>query len=468
MHIFWILFNIVSLIWTFRSVIYHKGQYFDIPENISEFKHNMIAAGPFFVKLCQWLCQRPDIFNSNVISTLKDLQQYGYMHSFDQTEKLVNNDIGTDYDNYFTFTGTLPIASGTIAQAYLGTLNNDPDKTIIIKVVHPNILDKISNDAETIVAVYVFLAHYYKILNAVDISELVTIFKSQCDMRIEAINTKLFADQFRGYTSVGFPHIMCAGNNHIIESFIDGFTYDVLVNKRPDFLIQAKVLAMSAYLQMFLCNGFFHGDCHNGNILYTIEESDKLKVHFIDCGYVFKATPKIVESTISFCKAINTHDADLLCDSIFALVNSTTDEQMYDNFRVDINEMISYFHSKNRIDTHIIRSIIQIIYKNQLKINSTFINGLFGLILITEDIDTRISSDITIFEFMVNYLVFHSEFDELKKIVISFIDVPAAFSNAHIINRIYNEYSLKLNEVTVSVDDNPVKDQFDTLESLMA
>ena len=81
-------------------------------------------AGPAFVKFGQWVSMRRDMFHPHVCKTLCGLQKDCYTHSWDHTEKVLESEIGQNWEEYFEEIDKTPIGSGCVAQVYKWILSD--------------------------------------------------------------------------------------------------------------------------------------------------------------------------------------------------------------------------------------------------------------------------------------------------------------------------------------------------------
>ena len=129
------------------------------------------VAGPAFIKLAQWASTRRDLFSDECCSILSRLLTSCDPHDWNQTAKILEQNLGPDWENTFLFPDHKPIGSGCVAQVYKGYLNLDspviagnpevadvvkmkPTSTVLgkrcismaIKVLHPGVIGAMEMD----------------------------------------------------------------------------------------------------------------------------------------------------------------------------------------------------------------------------------------------------------------------------------------------------------------------------------
>ena len=139
-------YNIFDSFTYFFKIIFND-KYLEKENNIIQFKKKMTDNGPLYIKFCQLISQRDDIFNCNkdLKKHLIDLHENCPKHTYTETENIFKEDFpDSNIDDMFDYINPTPIASGSISQVYQVILKND-NKFSIMKVKHPNI-DKLMKD----------------------------------------------------------------------------------------------------------------------------------------------------------------------------------------------------------------------------------------------------------------------------------------------------------------------------------
>lgn len=119
-------------------------------------------AGPAFVKLGQWASTRRDLFTNEFCHILSDLHLNCTPHSWQDTVKALEASFGPDWQEALCIVDHTPIGSGCVAQVYQGQLHHHDsgssdgrdssvvvrsgDLPIAVKVLHPNIVQRMEQD----------------------------------------------------------------------------------------------------------------------------------------------------------------------------------------------------------------------------------------------------------------------------------------------------------------------------------
>ena len=117
-------------------------------------------AGPAFIKLGQWAGTRKDLFSDDFCQTLSNLHLHCTPHPWEDTERILEGNFGSDWRERLSIEDHTPIGAGCVAQVYRGQLHRvkegegedmtsapeDSNIPIAVKVLHPDIVCKMEQD----------------------------------------------------------------------------------------------------------------------------------------------------------------------------------------------------------------------------------------------------------------------------------------------------------------------------------
>jgi aarF domain-containing kinase len=193
--------------------------------------YTVTELGPAFVKLCQWIATRRDIFPPHICDRLAQLHDRGTCHDWSYTHQALVNSFGPNYEqNGLHIDHDVDnkligiIGCGSAAQVYKGTLNVynpvngeiEETRPVAIKVLHPKFQYRVERDMWLLESV-VDLIHthvpsdYIKMLNLPRAARnFGTLLRLQSDLRCEADNLNEFRTNFYGTgteqeSSIFFP-----------------------------------------------------------------------------------------------------------------------------------------------------------------------------------------------------------------------------------------------------------------------
>ncbi|TPX61907.1 hypothetical protein PhCBS80983_g00787 [Powellomyces hirtus] len=243
--------------------------------------------GGLFIKLGQWMSSRGDLLPPAVCAVLARLQNkvkpHSAAHSKAAISALYN---GASIEEIFMEFDDAPVGVGAVAQVHRGILRptNDrpvdtsttiasPPLEVAIKVLHPNIHQRISTDLLLVTLFGNFLsmfpaAKYLSIRE--EVANFTQMMHNQLDLRLEAHNLQVFAKNFKDVPAVEFPTPIEWNERVLVETFHPGLLLrEVLDNGPTPYDHMIAQAGVTAFMQMILHDNFFHSDLHPGNILLT-------------------------------------------------------------------------------------------------------------------------------------------------------------------------------------------------------
>lgn len=268
---------------------------FKNPKNISKndglwLKERLQDMGPTYVKIGQFISSRRDIFDKNIVDSLKELQDN--VRPIEDSK--INDVISHSLDiRYFNKIERKPIASASIGQVHKGYLRNNV--ACAIKIKRPNILGQIENDLEIIYQIMKIM----KLMNMDNIDETVDIldeFKDfiskEADYEHELKNIRIFSSLYGNNSDILLPkvHPKATTKNAIVMSYIPSIKLteikDSLSSEKKSELAYRL---MDFFITQMIEHGVIHGDPHEGNIGYNIEQ-DKFVIY--DLGNMITVNSK--------------------------------------------------------------------------------------------------------------------------------------------------------------------------------
>lgn len=216
---------------------------------------------------------------------IKNVIQYA---SFRNDELVIENESYDENHNY------IPMNSGSVALVFKARLNGS---IVIIKILRPNIRNKIKEDVNVIlnffdnIIVKKMISFYIKLNFKSFISSNLEILLSQCDFKCEVKNALLFKNIFKNKKNIVIPnfytHFTETFNDIIIMEYLDG---PIAKNVQLDNLKNYFEPLQSFYFDSLFRYNTFHGDFHLGNIIIM---NDGNSIGIIDFGIVYFITNEI-------------------------------------------------------------------------------------------------------------------------------------------------------------------------------
>lgn len=404
-------------------------------------------AGPFWIKMGQWLAHRRDVLPAALVPHLQRMQHAAPQHSFDATRTAVERAYGGRalHDVFATF-NVRPLASGTIAQVHVATLHDvegadgtEADRHVIVKVRHPHIEERFARDVR-VLRTAIRLARWFGLLrgpmatamaDALANDDLDRDIFAQCDLRNEAANVTAMRAVFARNALVCVPRVLHSAADVLIETQLHGVYASDIVDARTRRL--AHRLAMATYLHMVLVAGFVHADMHGGNLLYDCtHRSDRgvPRVGLVDFGTVLHLQPAARDSLRALFESLLRHDNEAVVAAMRGLMlhhGNVQDPAVIAQACADFERMFAEFdrisaarHGRCLSATTMVRAALQTFERNRLRIDATIVRLLVNIMLIDDAYESVGAHDNTI----ENALAFvfyddeHGNFAELADVVL--------------------------------------------------
>lgn len=264
--------DFLRIAWHFRSVLWQGARFFENDDNAPTLVALLQSRGAFFLKLGQWLGQRPDVVPQAFCQHLKRLQTAAPQHSWLETLQVCDN---VDLRRYMDFADIdpsthepQPFSSGSIAQVYRvrttaerlaalrsamggsgsSTLAFDPAQQpltnsttvfwdepagaapgrplrLVFKVCHPGVAQTFARSLRTVTQLYLFAQRILgagSTLAMINIHDVVaTEMQRQCDLLCEARHGQQLRRNFANNPYVRVPHIYLASSQCLFEEYVE-------------------------------------------------------------------------------------------------------------------------------------------------------------------------------------------------------------------------------------------------------
>lgn len=324
--------------------------------------------GPTFIKMGQTMSKRPDLVPQPYVIEMANLQDRVKPLRFEDMAKSLDLACICEFQSreernrkkneeelkaererrakafvkIFDSFDTNPIASGSIAQVYKGTLEGKP---VAVKILRPNLIDIINidlsilDDFKPVMKRILGVGGNFNIDDfLLEIREMLT---REVDLRIEAVNMRRFEDNFKSVKNVAVPKIYpdyCSTNVLTME-FINGTQIKDIINmpvpqsKKSEY---SRTITKS-YLKQVYIDGFYHADPHGGNMI--VQENDTIA--FIDFGAVGSIDDELKKNMLEFYYAINNKDVEGATQSFLKIGDADAKNVDVHKLRKDMDTLIA-------------------------------------------------------------------------------------------------------------------------------
>ncbi len=330
----------------------------DKPEELVE---DLKKMGPTYVKLGQLLSTRPDLLPDSYLKALADLQDDVGTITYEEVERIFEEEIGVQINKAFTSFEKEPLASASIGQVHKAVLPSG--REVAVKIQRPGIRKNFFDDLDTLKEMAAFAVKHSKeakkyALNNI-VEELRYILLNELDYQKEAQNLLTLKENLKEYKNLLIPEpiLEYSSSKVLTMDYIEGKKITSIGNLKKletDFTPLIDEL-VEAYLKQIIVDGFAHADPHPGNIHLTADN----KVALMDLGMVAKFGPKLMEKIMMLLVSISKKDGDAMTEALLEMSENKTDEQNIEQFRKNINRLVLDHTSSNAEDLATGRIVLQ-------------------------------------------------------------------------------------------------------------
>lgn len=370
----------------------------DIPNRLAAAFEEL---GPVYVKLGQILAVRPDLIPAEFQRAFARMRDRVPPLPGDEIVPVVEESLGKPLGDVFADFGREAIGGGSIGQVHGAELRDG--SRVIVKVKRPGIETVIEEDTNLFDALAELVDKHIPELSVIRPRMLANELRRTINNELDFVGEAAYAAKFR--QSLGDnPRI------HIPEIHWDFVTRDILVMERIEgrgigdlaFLPEgerrrvAEVVA-DCFMTQYFEIGLFHGDPHQGNILYRPDGV----VALIDFGQTGHISADLRRALGRMLMALKDGDIDSMAD-LYAEVGEFSPRANIPGFRADLAGFIdrNYGMPVDRIDfASIAQESLSIARRNGLYLPRDFVLLVKSLMLVAgvvRDLDPGFRLDIAI------------------------------------------------------------------------
>jgi ubiquinone biosynthesis protein len=305
--------------------------------------------GPTFMKLGQVLSARADLLPPSVVAELRRLQDEAPAIPFDEVRGRIETELGRPIDRCFKQVSSTVLSAGSLGQVHAALL---PDgREVTVKVLRPKARQVVEGDLMILAEMARLLDRQVPALKIYDLPAFIRRFSDQMQDELVYTLEGHNADRLR-------RTLKDAGiRAHIPEVIWELTTRRVLTTERIyarrvdrlhdvgfDRTEAARSLGTSILHQMFI-DGFFHGDPHQGNVLFE----DDGTIAMLDFGIMGYLDPRQRNLLARMVWHIYDEDVDGVVETMAELgsVGPGTDLRA---LRADLTGLVSRFVTLPRRD----------------------------------------------------------------------------------------------------------------------
>ncbi|MDP9072916.1 MAG: AarF/UbiB family protein [Actinomycetota bacterium] len=293
----------------------------EVAQDAAELTTDLEAMGPTFIKLGQLLSTRSDLISPGYAKALSRLQDDVEPFSYDEVERIVEEELGVRVSKAFGFFDPVPLASASLGQVHRAEMRDG--RQVVVKVQRPGIRPRIAEDMEALADLAAFADEHTDVGRRYGFTEMFDQFRrslqGELDYRREATNLSRLGRILQPYDRLVVPKP--------IEDFTTGviLTMEYIHGRKVTDIgplrrleLDGVVLAdqlFQGYLDQILVEGFFHADPHPGNVLLT----DDGRLALVDVGMTARIPKAMRESLVKLLLAVSDANGLAVAEAAMAL-----------------------------------------------------------------------------------------------------------------------------------------------------
>lgn len=232
--------------------------------------------GPIYVKFGQALSTRKDLLPEDIADELVKLQDKVPPFPSLTAQAIIEQELGQPISANFAEFDSIPLASASVAQVHTATLITG--EQVIVKVLRPDIKDRIESDLALLYELAKFAEKFWLDAKRLRVTEVVAEFEKtlldELDLVREAANASKVRRNFESSEILYVPeiHWPLTRRNIMVMERIQGIPVgdiEALRQGGADFKLLAERGVEIFFTQVFRDN-FFHADMHPGNIFVEL------------------------------------------------------------------------------------------------------------------------------------------------------------------------------------------------------
>ena len=293
--------------------------------------------GPIFVKFGQVLSTRRDLLPSDIADELAKLQDQVAPFSSEQAIELIKEQFAPeDTADIFNYVDEVALASASIAQVHAAQLKDGTD--VVIKLVRPNIEQKIQQDVDLLHLIAGLAEKYWSEGKRLRPKEVVTEIEKnlfdELDMLREAASASQLQRNFKESQLLYIPEIYWSLTKPklMVQERVYGVSISHIdtLNELGVNLKRLAETGVEIFFTQVFKHSFFHADMHPGNILVDTTEPENPQYIGIDFGIMGTLAPDdqryLAENFLAFFNHDYRRVAELHIQSGWVPIDTRVDE----------------------------------------------------------------------------------------------------------------------------------------------
>lgn len=339
-------------------------------------RETLLDLGPTFIKVGQLFSTRADLFPVEFVEELSKLQDKVPAFSYEQVEKIVEQDFGKTIPELYRNFDPIPLAAASLGQVHRAQLHSGEE--VVVKVQRPGLKKLFTIDLQILKGIARYFQNHPSWGRGRDwigiYEECCRILWEEIEYLNEGRNADTFRRNFKQEAWVRVPRVYWrySSPRSLTLEYMPGIKishYEAIEAAGLDRKNLAQ-LGARAYLQQLLHDGFFHADPHPGNLAVSPDGS----LIFYDFGMMGRVQPITREKLLDTFFGIAQKDADRVVASLVDLGALAPSSDM-GAVRRSIQYMLDHFMDQpfeNQSVSAISDDLYEIAYDQPFRFPATF------------------------------------------------------------------------------------------------
>ena len=253
----------------------------------------LVALGPSYIKLGQFLATRADLIGAELSQELSMLQDKLPAFSMEEARSAVEQSLGGRLEDHFIDFGPA-VAAASIAQVHKARVRHadGSEQDVAVKILRPNIERRFNRDLESYYYAARMIERFHapsrRLRPAAVVDTLKQTTSIEMDLRLEAaaiseMAENIACDGIPGKPGFRVPKVDWRRTSQRVMTieWIDGtpISDTKQLAEQGHNLRALGLTVLQAFLRHAMRDGFFHGDMHQGN-LFVDEDGAIVAVDF--------------------------------------------------------------------------------------------------------------------------------------------------------------------------------------------
>ncbi|HEV7894080.1 MAG TPA: AarF/UbiB family protein [Pyrinomonadaceae bacterium] len=309
-----------------------------------QFREFLERLGPTFIKIGQYLSQRPDILPQEYCDELIKLLDRVPPFPWEVARDILTRELGGPPDQVFAFINFRSVAAGSLAQVHLARLHDGTE--VAVKIQRPDIRERVMRDLKRVrlISRILEMSGANLVVSPHEVmDELTEWMMQEIDFKHELANVRRLERLVGNSSFQRVPHPFpnyCTGKVLTTEYLRGVPVSEILVAMRSGHAEQAKLTFLqgvdidrfaanliTATLTQVLRYQFFHADLHPGNLLALPDNV----VGYVDFGLCDELDERVRDNQIEIISAVYSGEMDAIFNALTEILvpGQTTDMESF-------------------------------------------------------------------------------------------------------------------------------------------